>query len=139
MAQTQSNADQIAFWNADAGQKWVKSQERLDTMLADTTAELMKAAKPAAGERALDIGCGCGDTSLQLAAKGLQVVGVDVSAPMLARARQRAREADARAEFTEADAATHAFQPTFDLLFSRFGVMFFVDADAAFANLRKAL
>ena len=138
MAQA-TNADQIAFWNADAGQKWVKAQERLDTMLADVTFELMKTASPAKGERALDIGCGCGDTSLQLAAKGVQVVGVDVSAPMLARAKQRAREADARIEFFEADAATHAFQPTFDLLFSRFGVMFFVNADAAFANLRKAL
>lgn len=139
MSDVKTNADQIAFWNADAGQKWVAGQERLDAMLLDATAELMKTAKPVAGERVLDIGCGCGDTSLQLAAKGLQVTGVDISAPMLAHARTRAKKADVKIEFLEADAAAQAFQPTYDLLFSRFGVMFFADPDAAFANMRKAL
>jgi len=139
MAEARSNADQIAFWNADAGAKWVKAQERLDAMLAEITAELIRTARPAKGERILDIGCGCGDTSLQLAAKAAEVVGIDVSAPMLARAKQRARESDAKVDFVEADAAAQGFEPTFDLLFSRFGVMFFVDPDAAFANLRRTL
>ncbi len=140
MAEVQSNADQIAFWNGDAGAKWVKSQERLDAMLAGITVELIKSAKPSPGERILDIGCGCGDTSLQLAAKGGHVTGLDISEPMLGRAKQRAKEADApHVEFVHADASAHRFEPLYDLLFSRFGVMFFADPDRAFANMRKAL
>jgi len=140
MAQLQSNVDQIAFWNGDAGGKWVKSQERLDAMLAGITVELIEAAAPAAGERILDIGCGCGDTSIQLAATGAHVTGIDISEPMLGRAKQRASEITARpVQFLHADASAHAFQPLFDVLFSRFGVMFFADPDAAFANMKKAL
>ncbi len=140
MSQAQSNADQIAYWNTDAGQKWVKAQERLDAMLAPISAELIKTAAAKSGERILDIGCGCGDTSIRLAKAGARVTGVDVSQPMLARAKARAKEAQAAdVEFTEADAAVHRFAEPFDLLFSRFGVMFFADPDAAFANLRKAL
>jgi SAM-dependent methyltransferase len=140
MSQPLSNADQIAFWNADAGAKWVKAQDRLDAMLAPLSAELMKSVQPKSGERVLDIGCGCGDTSLALAKLGTRVTGVDVSQPMLARAKQRAAESGlAAADFVEADASNHRFAPDFDLLFSRFGVMFFADPDAAFANLRKGL
>jgi len=140
MAEAQSNADQIAFWNGDAGAKWVKSQERLDAMFVGITAELIKTARPAQGERVLDIGCGCGDTSIQLAGKGSHVVGIDISEPMLGRAKQRASEAGAHhVEFVHADASAHRFQASYDLLFSRFGVMFFADPDAAFANMRKAL
>src|SRR5262245_58573599 len=119
MAQPQSNADQIAFWNGDAGAKWVKSQERLDAMFETITPELLKTAAAKAGERVLDVGCGCGDTSLQLAAKGAVVSGVDISDPMLARARQRAKERDLKADFVLADAAEHRFEPQqYDLLFS---------------------
>lgn len=140
MADARSNADQIAFWNGDAGAKWVKLQERLDAMHAGITAELINTAKPAQGERVLDIGCGCGDTSIQIAGKGSHVVGIDISEPMLGRAKQRASEAATHhLEFVHADASAHHFQPSFDLLFSRFGVMFFADPDAAFANMRKAL
>jgi SAM-dependent methyltransferase len=137
---TNANADQIAFWNGDAGVKWVKAQERLDAMHAATTAAMIKAANVAAGERVLDIGCGCGETTLLLAGKGARVTGVDISQPMLARAKERAGNTRTTGvEFIEADAATHRFAPEFDLLFSRFGVMFFADPDVAFANLRKAL
>jgi SAM-dependent methyltransferase len=140
MSQTQSNADQIAYWNADAGQKWATAQERLDAMLAPVSAELIKAAAVRSGERVLDVGCGCGDTSIQLAKNGARVTGVDISQPMLARARARAAEAGVdNLEFAEADAAAHRFAEPFDLLFSRFGVMFFADPDAAFANMHKAL
>jgi SAM-dependent methyltransferase len=88
----------------------------------------------------LDIGCGCGETSIILAKAGAHVTGVDISRPMLARAKQRAIEARIDGfEAMEADASERRFEATYDLLVSRFGVMFFANADAAFANLRKAL
>jgi SAM-dependent methyltransferase len=140
MSQPKSNDDQIAFWNGDAGDKWVKAQDRLDAMLARVTTELFKAAAVKQGERVLDIGCGCGDTSIALAKRGAHVTGIDISHPMLTRAKQRAaQERIEHFEALEADAAAHRFLPSYDVLFSRFGVMFFADADAAFANLRKAL
>src|SRR5262249_38336345 len=91
----------------------------------------------------LDVGCGCGDSTVDLArrvAPDGTVVGMDISAVMLERARQTAREQGVNARFEHADAQTHAFAPaSFDVLFSRFGVMFFADPTAAFANLRSAL
>lgn len=140
MSNIQSNADQIAFWNGDAGQRWVQSQERLDAMLGTITTELMKTAAVKPGERVLDIGCGCGETVLIMAKNGAHVTGVDISAPMLARAKHRASETKTpNTEFIEADASSHRFPQTYDLLFSRFGVMFFADPDSAFANMRKVL
>lgn len=140
MTQTQSNADQVAFWNGEAGEKWVKAQDRLDAMLAPVTAEVLKAAAAKPGEHVLDIGCGCGETSIILAKAGARVTGIDISRPMLARAKQRAIEGRVDGfEAIEADASERRFEATYDLLVSRFGVMFFADADAAFANLRKAL
>ena len=99
-------------------------------------------AHPAKGERVVDIGCGCGATTIELGrrvgATGY-VLGVDISAPMLGRARERA-PADLPLEFVLADATVHAFEPgRSDLLFSRFGVMFFADPAVSFANMRKAL
>ena len=101
---------------------------------------------PQPGENVLDIGCGCGHTSLSLAdrvgAKGY-VTGVDISAPMLAVASQLAAERNAEhtpIQFLEADAQTHTFHPArYDVVFSRFGVMFFGDPVAAFANILSAL
>jgi SAM-dependent methyltransferase len=91
----------------------------------------------------LDVGCGCGDTTLAAARRAARgrVLGVDISAPMLARARARAAEAGlANAEFLQADAQTHRFAPaSVDVVVSRFGVMFFADPAAAFQNLRDAL
>jgi SAM-dependent methyltransferase len=140
MTQTQSNADQVAFWNGEAGEKWVKAQDRLDAMLAPVTADVLKAAAAKPGEHVLDIGCGCGETSIILAKAGARVTGIDISRPMLARAKQRAIEGRVDGfEAIEADASERRFEATYDLLVSRFGVMFFADADAAFANLRKAL
>lgn len=135
MSATQSNADQIAFWNGDAGQKWVRGQERLDAMLADATSALFKAARLKPTDTVLDIGCGCGDTSIAIAKVGAKVTGIDISAPMLARARSRAPDI----RFIETDASTHQFLPDYDVLFSRFGVMFFANPDEAFRNLKSAL
>ena len=139
---TQSNADQIAYWNGDVGQRWAAQQTRLDAMLAPLSNAALAAAAAKPGERVLDIGCGCGDTTIKLAAAvgpTGSARGVDISAPMLALAKERGR-AHANLTFAEADAATHNFEPNgFDLLFSRFGVMFFANPDEAFANMRKSL
>lgn len=136
------NAGQIAYWNEVAGSTWVEAQDPLDRQLAPLGAAAMAALRPAAGERILDVGCGAGATSLALAqAVGPQgsVIGLDISAPLLAQARRRAGEA-ANLAFLEADAQSYPFEAgSFDAVFSRFGVMFFADPAAAFANLRRAL
>jgi SAM-dependent methyltransferase len=137
-----SNVQQIEYWNGPTGQKWAALQERIDWTLAETTDAIIPFAAAKAGEHILDIGCGCGTTTLMLAekagAKG-RVAAVDISVPMLGVARARAQAAAADIAFVEADASRHDFQPVFDLVFSRFGVMFFADPFAAFANIHKAV
>lgn len=142
--QPAANAAQIAYWNALAGETWVQYHAQLDRQIAPLghRAQAVLAAKP--GEAILDIGCGCGQTSLELAAAvgpSGAVTGIDISHPMLEIARTEARAAGiANAGFDEADAQTFAFAPArFDAAFSRFGVMFFADPVAAFANIRTAL
>ncbi|MGH8297241.1 MAG: class I SAM-dependent methyltransferase, partial [Steroidobacteraceae bacterium] len=102
----------------------------------------LERAAPSAGEGVLDIGCGCGFTTVELARRvmpGGRVLGVDLSAPMLARARERT-PAELPAELIQADATAHAFAPgAADLLFSRFGVMFFAEPQKSFANMRRGL
>ena len=136
------NADQIAYWNATAGETWVKLQDRLDRQLEPLGRRALEALAPRAGERILDIGCGSGQTSLELAravAPGGTVVGVDISQPMLEVARQRAA-GQVGISFREADATTAPFEAAaFDAAFSRFGVMFFADPVAAFRNVAGAL
>eukprot|EP01035_Chromulina_nebulosa_P048058 gene48058-65190_t len=88
-----ANADQVAYWNAAAGETWVAMQDRLDRQLAPLGRAAMDALDIAADERLIDVGCGCGATSLELATEvgdDGSVLGVDISAPMLAVARQRA-------------------------------------------------
>lgn len=129
-------------WTGASGDNWVLHQQRLDLMLQAFGDAAMAAAEIAAGEHILDIGCGAGATSFALAAKAGpdgEVLGVDISPQLIARA-----EADTPAgspvAFRLADAATAALPPAgFDLLFSRFGVMFFDDPAAAFAHMRAAL
>lgn len=135
-----ANADQIAYWNGTPGEKWVKNQQVMDASLASATAGLLSLAAIRPGERVLDIGCGSGEISMMAAdavGAGGEVTGVDVSRQLLGLARQRA-EGRGNVHFIEADAATHPFAPDHDLLISRFGVMFFDDPPAAFANLRRA-
>lgn len=132
---------QFDFWNGSAGARWVREQARLDRAFTPIQSEALRVAHAAQGEHVLDVGCGCGASTAALAervgASG-SVVGVDISAPMLAVARQRL-EAQPRVSFLETDAARATFGATFDLVFSRFGVMFFDDRVAAFSNLRRAL
>jgi len=133
------NTQQIEFWNGPGGQKWAQLNDSTELMLSYITAALMPFAAAKPGERVLDIGCGCGTTSTALAQSvgaGGAVTGVDISKPMLEVARKRA---GANMNFVEADASAHAFKPEYDLIFSRFGVMFFADPKAAFANIRTAL
>lgn len=141
---TGPNADQVAYWNGDAGDKWARLQERLDALFAPISAAAVAAAAPRPGENVLDIGCGCGATVLALA-EGVgplgRVTGVDISAPMLAVAEHRiAASALTQAAVLKADAATEPFAPgSFDLAFSRFGVMFFDAPVEAFINIHRAL
>ncbi len=138
-----ANAEMVRYWNEVRGSRWVAHQEVIDRQLAPHGERALAAARPGAGERVLDVGCGCGDTSLAAAARvgpRGEVLGVDLSAPMLARARERAREAGApNVRFEQADAQTASLPAGFDVVFSRFGVMFFDAPEAAFANLRRAL
>ncbi len=137
------NAEQIEFWNGEAGAKWTDFNPQLDRMLAPLSAVVIDRAAPATGEQVLDVGCGCGATTVELArrvAPGGAVTGVDVSTPMLAMARQRAADEALAVTLVNADAETHALpEAAFDLAFSRFGVMFFNDSEAAFANIARAL
>lgn len=142
--QEPANADQALYWSSAPGRKWVDLKEPLDRALAPVSSALFARAKPVAGERVLDLGCGTGATTLALAElvgpKGL-VVGLDISAVLLAQARARTPSAlKPRIEYLEADAQTHDFgMARFDLLTSRFGSMFFADPVAAFRNLRRGL
>jgi SAM-dependent methyltransferase len=132
------NTAQIEFWNGQAGATWVRAQERMDEMLAGLSSATIDAAAVRSGDRVIDVGCGCGATSIALAQRGAQVHGIDISEPMLARARERSQGLNNLA-FSQLDAAAADFAPEHQLVFSRFGVMFFADPKAAFANLRAAL
>jgi SAM-dependent methyltransferase len=136
------NADQIEFWNGPVGRSWVDLQETWDVVLAPVLATAIARADPRAGERVIDIGCGCGASTIALArlvGPGGRVLGVDISRPMLERATER-RPRELPIELVLGDATTYPFAPgEFDLLFSRFGVMFFADPTRAFSNLRSAL
>src|SRR5688572_26808327 len=136
------NEEQTRLWNGPAGAAWVAAQESLDRMFAPFQALLVAEIRAVGARRVLDVGCGTGSTTLAAAREtglGGTCTGVDVSEPMIALARARAAREHSRASFIVADAQTHAFEPAaFDLLISRFGVMFFEDPTRAFANLRRA-
>jgi SAM-dependent methyltransferase len=136
-----NNAEQVAYWNGPAGERWSREQAVLDRAFEALSRRLLGRAALRPGERVLDVGCGCGTSTLAAAdAVGPTgaVLGIDVSAPMLARARERS-SARPRVAYRECDASTEALEPTFDVVLSRFGVMFFRDPVAAFTNLRGAL
>jgi SAM-dependent methyltransferase len=136
------NAQQIEYWNGAVGARWAKIQDQIDRNMRAITQGFIPFVDAKPRERILDIGCGCGTTTLLLSLEvrpGGRVVGIDISGPMLEVARTRAQTSRADIVFVEADASIHEFHPIFDAVVSRFGVMFFDDPAAAFANVRKAL
>jgi len=137
-----SNDKQIAYWNEVAGPKWVGLDDAMDAKFAKINHLLLSHAAARPGEAVLDIGCGTGTAALPFASAvmpGGHVTGIDVSGPMLEVARRRSANCS-NISYLQADAQTHNFGvEKFNLLASRFGVMFFTDPVAAFTNLRSAL
>ena len=137
------NAEQAGDWNGASGRHFIEQRERHERMRGRLTARLLAAAQIQDGENVLDIGCGCGDTTI-LAARAAgsgHALGADFSRIQVAEARRLAAAAGvANARFEVADVQVHPFGAgSFDVVLSNFGVMFFDDPAAAFANLRKAL
>jgi SAM-dependent methyltransferase len=137
------NTEQAEAWNGASGRHFVEERERHERMRSRLTARLLAGARIEDGESVLDIGCGCGDVTI-LAARATSsghALGADLSLMQVAEARRLAARAGVtNARFEVADAQVHPFQAgSFDLVLSNFGVMFFDDPAAAFANLRKAL
>lgn len=136
------NAEQIAEWNGELGQRWAESQRQIDGLVAAFGQAALKRAAAQAGERVIDVGCGCGDTTLELArsvGQSGRVLGIDVSQQMLAVARVRTHVAWPHLTFREADASDCELPADTDLVFSRFGVMFFAEPVSAFRHLRRSL
>ncbi len=136
-----SNTDQIAYWNGPAAERWAREQEALDVALEPFMRRLLTRAALRHDQHVLDVGCGCGTTTLAAAdAVGERgsVLGIDVSTAMLARAKERSA-ARANISYVNEDASAFAFDTPFDVAISRFGVMFFEEPVRAFAHLRSAL
>ena len=138
----QNDNEQSALWNGVAGHSWVEAQQLTD-LLFKPIEDLLVEAVPTAGGSLLDVGCGTGSTTvaaLRKAGANGHATGIDISEPMLAAAKIRAEREGAAVRFIRADAQTCAFEPaSFDLIISRFGVMFFDDPVRAFANLHRAV
>jgi SAM-dependent methyltransferase len=137
------NLEQVEYWNGVAGERWARNQVALDRALGPFGRAALDRLAPVPGERLLDVGCGAGGTLLELAARlgGTgEVLGADISRPLLEHARRRLAAAQVSGiDVLEADVAEARFERPFDAIFSRFGVMFFADPVAAFVNLRQAL
>lgn len=139
----EQNAEHIKYWNGPAARAWIRQAGALDRMVVELTTWAMEAATFRPGERVLDLGCGCGSTSLEIARRvGSEgrVSGFDLSRPMLEHAAARARAADLSCLGFEAlDVERGDLGRGADAAFSRFGLMFFRDPPAAFRNIRRAL
>jgi SAM-dependent methyltransferase len=138
----QGGDDQTTLWNGRAGRAWIGAQPVLDQMFLPFQDLMVEAAANRSARRVLDVGCGTGSTTIAIArrlgANG-SCVGIDISEPMIAVARARAARDHSSATFIVANAQDHDFDAgSFDLIVSRFGVMFFDDPVRAFANLRRA-
>ncbi len=136
------NADQITYWNTGEAEHWVDAQHRYDEMLAPFSEALLAVAGIGRTDRVLDVGCGTGATTCLAAALVTSGTarGLDISQPMIAAAQRRAAsEGITNVSFAIGDAQVERFDPDVDVIVSRFGVMFFADPVAAFANLRSSL
>lgn len=133
-------AEQAAFWNGPGGQGWLAAYQRIQRSLVEINRVVLAHANAQPGERLIDVGCGTGDTTAALAAAvgpTGRVLGLDVSEPLIEAAHAKVAS---NSSFVVGDAATHPFEAgAFDLVFSRFGVMFFGEPVAAFRNLHRAL
>jgi SAM-dependent methyltransferase len=133
-------AEQAAFWNGAGGKSWLAAYERIQRSIAGFGEAVLAGAAARPGESVLDVGCGTGSTTAALAhavGKDGRVLGVDISETLVGAARAQNLS---NATFAVGDAATYAFESAaFDLVFSRFGVMFFADPVQAFRNLRRTL
>jgi SAM-dependent methyltransferase len=138
----ETNDEQTTLWNGVAGRAWVDGQELIDRILRPFEDLLVDAVRAESPGRVLDVGCGTGSVTVAIArALGAEshCVGVDISDTMITAARARAEREDMPASFIRADAQVHAFEPAdFDMIVSRFGVMFFDDSVQAFRTLRHA-
>jgi SAM-dependent methyltransferase len=137
-----ANATQADYWNGRGGEVWSDNQDRLDNFLRPISDRLIDLADARPGELVVDVGCGCGATTLKLAERVApegEVLGIDVSDTMLRKARERTPD-DVPARFVQADATVYRLPPgEIDLVASRFGVMFFADPARSFANLRNGM
>ncbi len=129
------NTEQAEFWNGRMGDAWVQVEDNIDRMLLPLTEPAITRLAPSRSEQIIDVGCGCGTTSIMIADQGAAVWGVDISDKMIDQANRK----NSQVTFTVADAATQPFEPIYDAVFSRFGIMFFSDPVAALGNLRAAL
>jgi len=144
VTESRPNAEQSEYWNTIAGPKWLDLQHQLDLQLAPYGRAALEAAHPAFDESVVDVGCGCGATTLELGKRVGEtgrVLGVDIASAMIARARATAEASGRRnVAFECTDAQTFPFaRASVGLVYSRFGVMFFADPVAAFRNLARAL
>lgn len=141
---TGPNAEQIRYWNELAGPKWAAFSPLINAQVEPFGLQVMDRAGIEAGAHVLDVGCGSGHTTVELARRvgpTGSVMGIDISGPLIEQAAASVAEAGAAQVRLEcADAQTYAFRPgAFDLLYSRFGIMFFAQPEEAFANLRAGL
>ncbi len=135
-----ANEEQAGFWSERAA-SWLASEERVEPIISPPGARAIERLGPQPGERVLDVGCGSGRTTVALAAlvqPGGHALGLDIAPEMIAFAQAHAPSGDTSVDFRVGDAQVCSLEPV-DAIFSRFGVMFFADPPAAFANLRSAL
>ena len=138
MTNGSANAEQARYWTEDAGPSWVRDEVVYDLMLTPFNGAILDVLQPAPGERVLDVGCGFGSTSRAIAARGAEVHGIDISAPMIELARRRASEAGVDVAFAVGDAQEDDLGGPYDAVASRLGVMFFADPVRAFRNFARA-